>query len=86
MASPVRRGLENMRIQAFLTVAATNLKRLAAMILEILRSAIFPRPKAAHAAINGRQNRPPARAPAWRHANNDPRAKAAVFNSPGGPG
>lgn len=36
LARAVRRGLENMRIQAFLTAAAINLKRLAAGIFSIL--------------------------------------------------
>ena len=37
LARAVRRGLENMRIQAFLTAAAVNLKRLAAALLHLLR-------------------------------------------------
>jgi hypothetical protein len=36
LARAVRRGLENMRIQAFLTAAAVNLKRLAAALLDLL--------------------------------------------------
>ena len=36
LARAVRRGLQNMRIQAFLTAAAVNLKRLAVAILAIL--------------------------------------------------
>lgn len=36
LARAVRRGLENMRIQAFLTAAAVNLKRLAGAILATL--------------------------------------------------
>lgn len=36
LARAVRRGLDNMRIQAFLTAAAVNLKRLAAAVLRIL--------------------------------------------------
>ena len=36
LARAVRRGLENMRIQAFLTAAAVNLKRLAAAFLALL--------------------------------------------------
>ena len=36
LARAVRRGLQNIRIQAFLTAAAINLKRLAAALLEIL--------------------------------------------------
>ena len=35
-ARAVRRGLQNMRIQAFLTAAAVNLKRLAAALLTFL--------------------------------------------------
>ena len=34
----VRRGLDNMKIQAYLTAAAINLKRLAAAFLAILRA------------------------------------------------
>ena len=37
LARAVRRGLDNMRIQAFLTATAINLKRLAAAILALLR-------------------------------------------------
>ena len=48
LARAVRRGLENMRIQAFLTAAAVNLKRLAAAILgalfELLIVAARPQP------------------------------------------
>jgi len=40
LARAVRRGLENMRIQAFLTAAAINLKRLAAAIRALLRPVI----------------------------------------------
>ena len=36
LARAVRRGLQNMRIQAFLTAAAVNLKRLAAALLAFL--------------------------------------------------
>jgi IS5 family transposase len=36
LARAVRRGLENMRVQAFLTAAAINLKRLAAALLALL--------------------------------------------------
>ena len=35
LARAVRRGLDNMRIQAFLTAAAVNLKRLAAALLAV---------------------------------------------------
>jgi IS5 family transposase len=37
LARAVRRGLENIRIQAFLTAAAVNLKRLAATLLDLWR-------------------------------------------------
>src|SRR6516162_7136739 len=37
LARAVRRGLQNMRIQSFLTAAAINLKRLAAALLGLLR-------------------------------------------------
>jgi transposase len=43
LARAVRRGLANMRIQAYLTAAAINLKRLAAALLSIL-IALWPRP------------------------------------------
>ena len=36
LARAVRRGLQNMRIQSFLTAAAINLKRLAAVLLGLL--------------------------------------------------
>jgi IS5 family transposase len=36
LARAVRRGLDNMRIQALLTAAAINLKRLAATLLAVL--------------------------------------------------
>ncbi len=39
LARAVRRGLQNMRIQAFLTAAAINLKRLATALLPLLRFA-----------------------------------------------
>ena len=35
-ARPIRRGLQNMRIQAFLTAAAVNLKRLATALCALL--------------------------------------------------
>ena len=41
LARAVRRGLHNMRIQAFLTAAAINLKRLAALLALLLR--LWPR-------------------------------------------
>src|SRR3954447_12009177 len=37
LARAVRRGLQNMRIQSFLTAAAVNLKRLAAALLGLFR-------------------------------------------------
>jgi transposase len=42
LARAVRRGLENMRIQAFLTAAAINLKRLAAALLALIRTYLAP--------------------------------------------
>lgn len=36
LARAVRRGLDNMRIQAFLTAAAINLKRLAAALISLI--------------------------------------------------
>ena len=38
LARAVRRGLENMKIQSYLTAAAINLKRLAAALLARLRA------------------------------------------------
>ena len=38
LARAVRRGLQNMRIQAFLTAAAINLKRLDAALLDLLHT------------------------------------------------
>ena len=52
LARAVRRGLQNMRIQAFLTAAAVNLKRLAtalALIIVALFALAFAR--SAHIAI-----------------------------------
>ena len=45
LARAVRRGLANMQIQAYLTAAAINLKRLAAALLSIL-AAFWRRPDA----------------------------------------
>jgi hypothetical protein len=41
LAGAVRRGLENMRIQSFLTAAAINLKRLAAALLAMFRALLW---------------------------------------------
>ncbi len=41
LARAVRRGLQNMRIQAFLTAAAVNLKRLAAALIALLYAIAF---------------------------------------------
>ena len=54
LARAVRRGLPNMRIQAFLTAAAVNLKRLAAALLAVLLLAPTSGPPA------GRHPSPPA--------------------------
>jgi transposase len=43
LARAIRRGLQNMRIQAFLTAAAINLKRLAAAIMAVLVAMIVAR-------------------------------------------
>ena len=43
LARAVRRGLANMKIQAYLTAAAINLKRLAAALLVLLLRWIVPR-------------------------------------------
>ena len=50
LARAVRRGLQNMRIQALLTVAAVNFKRLAAALLAILRLPFPERLLPEHAA------------------------------------
>jgi hypothetical protein len=42
LARAVRRGLQNMRIQAFLTAAAVNLKRLAAALAAVLAALLAP--------------------------------------------
>jgi len=42
LARAVRRGLDNMRIQSFLTAAAINLKRLAAALLALIRACLTP--------------------------------------------
>ncbi len=52
LARAVRRGLPNMRIQAYLTAAAVNLKRVAAALLAVLRLIglrMRPTPSAVHA-------------------------------------
>lgn len=46
LARAVRRGLQNMRIQAFLTAAAINLKRLAAALVLMLLAAFAARSRA----------------------------------------
>lgn len=43
LARAVRRGLANMKIQAYLTAAAINLKQLAATLLAILCAGLFLR-------------------------------------------
>ena len=52
LARAVRRGLQNMRIQAFLTAAAVNLKRLDAALLVLFwwLATAFRRPGCPHAA------------------------------------
>jgi IS5 family transposase len=42
LARAIRRGLQNMKIQAYLTAAAINLKRLAATLLALLWALIAP--------------------------------------------
>src|SRR5215218_5128774 len=58
LARAVRRGLGNMRIQAFLTAAAINLKRLAAALLALLRRLVTDlcRPRHPEAAATHRQS------------------------------
>jgi transposase len=49
LARAVRRGLQNIRIQAFLTAAAVNLKRLAAAIFALICALLRPSGQPAHA-------------------------------------
>jgi len=56
LARAVRRGLANMKIQAYLTAAAINLKRLAAALLAlvlrwIVRGSTFAAPRTASARL-----------------------------------
>lgn len=53
LARAVRRGLANMQIQAYLTAAAINLKRLAAALLAIL-NAFWRRPEACYGVSSAR--------------------------------
>ena len=62
LARAVRRGLQNMRIQAFLTAAAVNLKRLAGAILATLLSMLAAIAGAIEAPIARRLPSPAARA------------------------
>jgi transposase len=64
LARAVRRGLQNMRIQPFLTAAAINLKRLAAALVLMLLAAVVARSNAIIGAApsNPRCMRPPMRA------------------------
>jgi len=43
LARAVRRGLDNMRIQSYLTAAAINLKRLAAALISLFRTIVAPK-------------------------------------------
>lgn len=49
LSRAVRRGLANMRIQAFLTAAAVNLKRLAAAIFALICALLLPSDEPGHA-------------------------------------
>jgi transposase len=71
LARAVRRGIDNMKIQAYLTAAAINLKRLAAAILAILLSLKM--------RLSGHSDGP--RRPAF-HATPDPHPSAALFALP----
>jgi hypothetical protein len=59
LARAVRRGLPNMRIQAYLTAAAVNLKRLAAAILLMLLAAMAGVSAARIASVPWRRPRHP---------------------------
>jgi transposase len=78
LARAVRRGLANMRIQAYLTAAAINLKRLAVALLRMLLAALAA-PAMRSAFIHRRRLR-------WRRAfgaGSLRRPQWAFFNGPG---
>ena len=82
LARAVRRGLANMRIQAYLTAAAVNLKRLAVVFLNLLLAAFAacarrPRspPAAPHHSLGAAAPLLPSQAPQRR-------SHSAFFNSP----
>ena len=84
LARAIRRGLQNMRIQAFLTAAAVNLKRLAAALAAFLAALL-----ALAGVVAARfASRPPrARRPTASDGNHHPGRTAAAsssgfFNSP----
>jgi Transposase DDE domain len=58
LARAVRRGLQNMRIQAFLTAAAVNLKRLAAALAAILVALLAATRALARSAAGSAPSRP----------------------------
>jgi len=58
LARAVRRGLQNMRIQAFLTAAAVNLKRLAAAVAAILAALLAMLTSWAARNVQGAARRP----------------------------
>ena len=62
LARAVRRGLQNMRIQAFLTAAAVNLKRLAGYILATLLATLAALANLIEMPISRRLHTPAARA------------------------
>ena len=83
LARAVRRGLTNMRIQAHLTAAAVNLKRLAAAILFALLAAITGLPAAGIVSGPGNRRRPASRAVLNLAAAREAMLRWAFFNRPG---
>ncbi len=76
LARAVRRGLANMRIQAYLTAAVVNLKRLAAAILLALLAAIIGSSVTRTVSVPRDRRCPTPRAD--RNPRRDPRSRAAV--------
>ena len=80
LARAVRRGLENMRIQALLTAAAINLKRLAAALLAALIAWWLSLPARRHARASRLPD--PRRVPPTIEANLAAPSERGFFNSP----
>ena len=82
LARAVRRGLTNKRIQAYLTAAAVNLKRLAAAILFALLAAITGLSMAGIVSGPGNRRRPASRAVLNLAAAREAMLQWAFFNRP----